>query len=120
VNVLHRDIKSANVFMCKNGQVKLGDFNVAKEAKMGLLKTQTGTPYYASPEIWKDEPYGTKSDIWSLGVVLYEIMALQTPFQGSSMSELYKKVIRGVFPRPPDIYSDALKNLVRAMLSTSP
>mgnify|MGYP002078463670 CR=1 FL=1 len=70
LKILHRDIKSANVFLNKNGMVKLGDLNVSKTSK-SLGNTQTGTPYYASPEIWKDEPYDKKSDIWSLGCVLY-------------------------------------------------
>ena len=54
-NILHRDLKSANVFRSRDGEVKLGDLNVSKVAKYGgLLFTQTGTPYYASPEVWKD------------------------------------------------------------------
>lgn len=54
-NILHRDLKSANVFLGKDGSVKLGDLNVSKVAKHGgLLFTQTGTPYYASPEVWRD------------------------------------------------------------------
>jgi NIMA (never in mitosis gene a)-related kinase 1/4/5 len=64
---MHRDLKSANVFMFSNGQVKLGDLNVSKVLKSGLSYTQTGTPYYASPEVWKDQPYDIKSDMWSLG-----------------------------------------------------
>ena len=47
-------MKSANIFLNKNGESKLGDLNVSKVAKNGLLYTQTGTPYYASPEVWKD------------------------------------------------------------------
>ncbi len=54
VNILHRDLKSANVFLNRDGTAKLGDMNVSKIAKKGLLYTQTGTPYYASPEVWKD------------------------------------------------------------------
>ena len=73
LKILHRDIKSANVFLFKNGNVKLGDLNVSKVMRKGLVYTQTGTPYYASPEVWKDLPYDNKSDIWSLGCVLYEI-----------------------------------------------
>ncbi len=69
--------KSANVFLNKDGSVKLGDMNVSKLAKKGLLYTQTGTPYYASPEVWKDQPYDSKSDIWSLGCVLYEMTTLK-------------------------------------------
>ena len=60
---------------------KLGDMNVSKVANhLGLNYTQTGTPYYASPEVWKDEPYGVKSDVWSLGCVVYEMAALKLPF----------------------------------------
>ena len=66
--------------MNKDGDAKLGDMNVSKVAKKGLCDTQTGTPYYASPEVWNDEPYDFKSDIWSLGCVLYE-MAVQKPPQ---------------------------------------
>jgi len=76
-NILHRDLKSANVFLTKQSTVKMGDLNVSKVAKYGgLLFTQTGTPYYASPEVWKDQPYDFKSDIWSLGCVIYEMVAL--------------------------------------------
>ena len=60
LRILHRDLKSANVFLTKDGQVKLGDMNVSKVAKKGLLYTQTGTPYYASPEVWNDKPYDLK------------------------------------------------------------
>jgi len=66
-NILHRDIKSANVFLYANDIVKVGDLNVSKIVKGGLNYTQTGTPYYASPEVWRDQPYDEKSDIWSLG-----------------------------------------------------
>jgi len=52
MSIVHRDIKCANVFLNKDGSVKLGDLNVSKIAKLGLLQTQTGTPYYASPEVW--------------------------------------------------------------------
>jgi NIMA (never in mitosis gene a)-related kinase len=78
---MHRDIKSANIFLNKDETIKLGDMNVSKEADQnGLNYTQTGTPYYASPEVWRDEPYGFKSDIWSLGCVIYEMICLKPPF----------------------------------------
>jgi NIMA (never in mitosis gene a)-related kinase len=60
LKILHRDLKSANVFLFKDGTVKIGDMNVSKIAKQGLLHTQTGTPYYASPEVWNDSPYDSK------------------------------------------------------------
>ena len=80
-NIFHRDLKSANVFINRNGTSKLGDLNVSKVAKKGLLYTQTGTPYYASPEVWRDQPYDSKSDIWSLGCVIYEMTTLKPPFR---------------------------------------
>ena len=70
LKILHRDIKSANVFLTRSGEAKLGDLNVSKQVK-SMCQTQTGTPYYASPEIWKDQAYDKKSDVWSLGCVLY-------------------------------------------------
>lgn len=69
--ILHRDLKSANIFITEDGKYKLGDLNVSKVLKKGLAYTQTGTPYYASPEVWQDLPYDMKSDIWSLGCVIY-------------------------------------------------
>jgi NIMA (never in mitosis gene a)-related kinase len=60
LKILHRDLKSANVFLFKDGTAKIGDMNVSKIAKKGLLYTQTGTPYYASPEVWNDSPYDLK------------------------------------------------------------
>lgn len=69
--ILHRDLKCANVFVTADRLYKLGDLNVSKVLKKDYACTQTGTPYYASPEVWKDKPYGVKSDMWSLGCVLY-------------------------------------------------
>lgn len=78
--------KSANVFLCRNGVAKLGDMNVSKVVrKEAMCETQTGTPYYASPEVWHDQPYDSKSDIWSLGCVLYEFINLKPPFRARDM-----------------------------------
>lgn len=85
--IMHRDLKAANVFVCAK-RVKIGDLNVAKEMINTLLFTQTGTPYYASPEVWKDEPYDFKSDVWSLGIILYQLAMLRLPFRSKNMSVL--------------------------------
>ena len=97
MNIMHRDMKSANVFLSKDGATKIGDMNVSKVARNGMNYTQTGTPCYASPEVWMDLPYTMKSDLWSIGCVLYEMVALRTPFYADSMDALYQKVIAGVF-----------------------
>lgn len=119
LNIMHRDLKSANVFLSKDGKVKLGDMNVSKVAKEGMNHTQTGTPYYASPEVWKDDPYDVKSDIWSLGCVLYEAAALRPPFQAEDMKSLYKKVIRGSFS-PLTGYSEDFNSIISSLLTLDP
>jgi NIMA (never in mitosis gene a)-related kinase len=93
--IMHRDIKCANIFMSRGGIIKLGDLNVSKIVKMGLATTQTGTPYYASPEVWADKPYDYKSDIWSVGCVIYEVCTLKPPFRGQSLEQLCKNVRKG-------------------------
>jgi len=121
MKILHRDLKAANLFLSKDGKtVKLGDLNVSKVAKTNLVYTQTGTPYYASPEVWRDQPYDFKSDIWSLGCLLYELCALNPPFRAHDMEALYKKVQKGVFERIPSQYSADLHTLISACLQVSP
>ena len=113
LNILHRDLKGANVFISDNGQsIKLGDLNVSKVAKSSYAKTQTGTPYYLSPEVWKGEPYNSKCDVWSLGCVLYELAALSPPFTANSLEDLYKKVLKGQYSKLPGKYSSDLTKFI--------
>ena len=115
--VMHRDIKSANIFLVKdNHQCKIGDMNVSKVIKEKVLRTQTGTPYYASPEVWRDEPYSYKSDLWSIGCVIYELCALRPPFKGNDLDELYGNVCRGNIERISHIYSDDLWKMILMLL----
>ena len=117
LNIMHRDLKSANVFLHDELVVKLGDMNVSRMAdKQGLNYTQTGTPYYASPEVWKDKPYDFKSDIWSLGCVLYESITLRPPFRASDMQGLFDKVVKGTFPRIPKKFSVDLSTVIKGLL----
>ena len=120
LKILHRDMKSANVFLFSNGSAKLGDLNVSKVARRGLGYTQTGTPYYASPEVWKDKPYDNKSDVWSLGCVLYEMITLRPPFRAQDMEGLFKKVCKGQYSRIPDRFSDDLFTIVQFLLQVNP
>ena len=119
LKILHRDMKSANVFLFSNGSAKLGDLNVSKVARRGLGYTQTGTPYYASPEVWKDMPYDNKSDVWSLGCVLYEMITLRPPFRAKDMEGLFNKVCKGQYSKIPDRFSDDLFQVIQYLLQVN-
>eukprot|EP00002_Diphylleia_rotans_P038773 TRINITY_DN8861_c0_g1_i2.p1 TRINITY_DN8861_c0_g1~~TRINITY_DN8861_c0_g1_i2.p1 ORF type:complete len:729 (-),score=152.74 TRINITY_DN8861_c0_g1_i2:319-2505(-) len=116
--VLHRDLKSQNIFLTRNATVKLGDFGIARVMSntIDLATSFIGTPYYMSPELLQNKPYGKKSDIWALGCILYELMAQTYPFNAQNLPQLTVKVINGVYPAPPVHYSDNLQQLVTKLL----
>ncbi|NXS21236.1 NEK5 kinase, partial [Mystacornis crossleyi] len=124
--ILHRDVKAQNVFLSNNGKVaKLGDFGIARQlnSTTELAHTCVGTPYYLSPEICENQPYNNKTDIWSLGCVLYELCALKHPvstFQGNSLHELVLKICRGRFQPVSPHYSYDLRVLISQLFKISP
>lgn len=121
MKIIHRDVKSANIFMMEDFEtVKLGDLNVAKVAKFDTAKTQIGTPYYLAPEIWKNETYSYKCDIFSLGCVLYEMAALRVPFEAGSLPDLCRKITQGLINKIPSQYSDDLYQVIKLCLRTDP
>ena len=117
--IMHRDLKCANIFLMKNGLVKIGDLNVSKITKSNMARTQTGTPYYIAPEIWKDKPYDYKCDIWSLGCIIYEICTSRPPFRGTSLAELGKNILTGYY-LPFSGFSNDIKNIIAKMLIVDP
>ena len=118
-NIMHRDLKSENIFITKNNRCKIGDMNVSKVLKEKLLNTQTGTPYYASPEVWMNKPYSYKSDLWSIGCVIYEMCELKTPFPGKDMEDLFVNICLNKVERINKIYSDELWYIIKKLLEVN-
>jgi len=116
--VLHRDLKTQNIFLMATGQIKLGDFGIARvlDATKDYAKTMVGTPYYLSPEIIEDKPYNFKSDVWSCGVVLYEMTTLRHPFDADSLVILARQILKDQYPDPDPVFSSELVQLIRMML----
>ena len=117
MKILHRDLKTMNIFLKDEFQVKIGDLGVAKILlKNSFAKTLIGTPYYLSPEICEEKPYNDKSDVWALGCILYELCTYKHPFDAKSQGALILKIMRNI---PEDInqyYSNELRNLIFLLL----
>ncbi|XP_072040814.1 serine/threonine-protein kinase Nek1-like isoform X2 [Amphiura filiformis] len=120
--ILHRDLKSQNIFLTKKGIIKLGDFGIARvlNSTSELARTCIGTPYYLSPEICENKPYNNKSDIWALGCVLYELCTLKHAFEAGNMKNLVLKIIRGSYPPLSPRYTYDLRTLQNQLFKRSP
>ncbi|OMJ77604.1 hypothetical protein SteCoe_22773 [Stentor coeruleus] len=117
--IIHRDIKSSNIYLTETGKLKLGDFGIAKvlSSTSDVAKTLVGTPYYLSPEVCENRPYCRKSDIWSLGVLFYELTALRHPFAGTSFLALVMNILKETPPEMPGNYSNEMKQIIITMLT---
>ncbi|KAJ7380843.1 hypothetical protein OS493_007233 [Desmophyllum pertusum] len=120
--VLHRDLKSQNVFLTKKGVIKIGDFGIARmmENTFDMAQTCCGTPCYLSPELCQDMPYSSKADVWALGCLLFEMCALRYAFDASNFVSLFYKIVKVDHGEVPSQYSSSLGDLIQQLLAKSP
>eukprot|EP01062_Namystynia_karyoxenos_P062394 TRINITY_DN5528_c0_g1_i1.p1 TRINITY_DN5528_c0_g1~~TRINITY_DN5528_c0_g1_i1.p1 ORF type:complete len:803 (+),score=175.72 TRINITY_DN5528_c0_g1_i1:88-2409(+) len=118
-NMLHRDLKAANVFITSGGTIKLGDFGIAKSLQHTGQHAMTlcGTPFYFSPELCNGDPYNQKSDIWALGVLLYQLLSGRKPYEAPNILALVNNILSDP-PQPlPNHCSGAARDLVGRLLA---
>ncbi|XP_025107809.1 serine/threonine-protein kinase Nek4-like [Pomacea canaliculata] len=121
-NILHRDLKTQNIFLTKSRIIKVGDLGIARvlENSNDMATTLIGTPYYMSPELFSNKPYNHKSDVWALGCCVYEMTTLKHAFNAKDMNSLVYKILKGRMPPMPRQYGSELIALIRSMLHQDP
>ncbi|ROW16472.1 hypothetical protein VPNG_02773 [Cytospora leucostoma] len=121
MTILHRDLKPENIFLGEDNSVKLGDFGLSKVlTSQQFASTYVGTPFYMSPEICAAEMYTLKSDVWSLGCIIYELCTREPPFNAKSHYQLVQKIKEGKIAPLPNIYSTELSAVIRDCLRVNP
>ena len=119
-NIILRDINDRNIFLTKNGIIKLGGFHFSKKLEKFSFKKKVIGTHYLSPEIVKNEPYNYKTDIWSLGVMLYRMTTLKLPFDASNLQILVMRILKGKYNPIPNNYSKELAELISRLLKVNP
>ncbi|KAE9359194.1 hypothetical protein PF008_g2359 [Phytophthora fragariae] len=123
-HIRHRDLKPKNILLDGDAIVKLSDFGVSKvlttDSSRDTSQTITGTPHYMAPELLEGGAYDCKSDVWSLGCVLYEIATNSPPFTGSALAAVVGKILHSEPPPVSHHYSPPFRALVANLLEKDP
>ncbi|CAK7347053.1 unnamed protein product [Dovyalis caffra] len=121
-NVVHRDIKCANLLVDANGSVKLADFGLAKATKLNDVKSCKGTAFWMAPEVVnnKNQGYGLPADIWSLGCTVLEMLTRQIPYSELESMQALFRIGRGVPPLVPDSLSNDARDFILQCLQVNP
>lgn len=117
LGIIHRDLKPENLLLDDAKNMKLVDFGLSNTYIEGeMLKTPCGSPCYAAPEMVSGKVYiGTKTDVWSCGIILYALVCGHLPFEDENTAELYKKICIGEY-EIPDYLTEDLQDLIDKML----
>mmetsp|Transcript_108832 Transcript_108832/g.234377 ORF Transcript_108832/g.234377 Transcript_108832/m.234377 type:complete len:767 (+) Transcript_108832:194-2494(+) len=123
--IMHRDLKPANIFVKLDGSLQLGDLGLGRSFSCQTLEafSKVGTPLYMSPEVLHGAGYDMRSDVWSLGCVLYELVVLRSPFKSDqqlSLYDLFVRISKGEYPPLPETTSPEFRDLVGKMLDLEP
>jgi len=121
--IVHRDLKSDNIFIGENHVPKVGDFGVATRLNSAQPTAMScvGTPLYLSPELCNGEPYNTKTDMWAGGVLMYEVCSKgRLPFAAGNQGAVINKILIGQYSPLDDSYSSQVHALVGECLSRDP
>ena len=120
--ILHRDLKTKNVFITRRLQIKLGDFGLSKVLgpATSFAQSAVGTPYYLSPELCEGRPYNRKSDVWALGCIMYEMATFRHAFDATNLPALVMSIVQGQYSPVSQMYSDELRDAIAACLVKRP